>query len=63
MAFDVLRTSSFLSRRALRPAPHSPMPRWQDRLFIRFARSVNDASRYFGTAGGRAVEVGTQIAV
>ncbi|MFL5150676.1 MAG: potassium transporter Kup, partial [Microvirga sp.] len=40
MAFDVMRTSFFLSRRALRPAPHSPMPRWQDRLFIWLARSA-----------------------
>jgi KUP system potassium uptake protein len=63
MAFDVMRTSFFLSRRALRPAPHSPMPRWQDRLFIWLARSANDASRYFGIPSGRAVEVGTQIAV
>jgi KUP system potassium uptake protein len=63
MAFDVMRTSFFLSRRALRPAPHSPMPRWQDRLFIWLARSANDASQYFGIPSGRAVEVGTQITV
>src|SRR3954453_3025020 len=63
MAFDVIRTSFFLARRALRPAPHSPMPRWQDRLFIWLARSANDASRYFGIPSERAVEVGPQIAV
>ena len=63
MAFDVMRTSFVLSRRALRPAPNSPVPRWQDRLFIRLARSANDASQYFGIPSGRAVEVGTQIAV
>jgi len=38
-------------------------PRWQDRLFIWLARSANDASQYFGIPSGRAVEVGTQIAV
>jgi KUP system potassium uptake protein len=32
MSFDVMRTSFFLSRRALRPAQQSPMPRWQDKL-------------------------------
>ena len=63
MGFDVMRTSFFLSRRALRLAPKSEMPRWQERLFIRLARSANDASQYFGIPSGRAVEVGTQVTV
>jgi KUP system potassium uptake protein len=63
MAFDVMRTSFFLSRRALRPAVESKMPRWQHRLFIWLARSANDASQYFGIPSTRAVEVGTQITV
>src|SRR5262249_12764228 len=29
--FDIMSTSFFLSRRALKPAKHSGMPRWQDR--------------------------------
>ena len=32
--FDVMRTSFFLSRRSLKPAAHSPMPGWQDWLFL-----------------------------
>jgi KUP system potassium uptake protein len=63
LAFDVMRTSFFLSRRALRAAPSSEMPRWQERLFIWLARSANDASQYFGIPSGRAVEVGTQVAI
>src|SRR4051794_15523947 len=63
LAFDVMRTSFFLSRRALRPTPTSAMPRWQERLFIWLARSANDASQYFRIPSGRAVEVGTQIAI
>src|ERR1700737_4230574 len=31
--FDIMSTSFFLSRRALKPAAHSGMPRWQDLLF------------------------------
>src|SRR6201999_70973 len=31
--FDIMKTSFFLSRRALKPAAQSGMPRWQDRLF------------------------------
>jgi KUP system potassium uptake protein len=61
--FDIMSTSFFLSRRALRPAPQSGMPRWQDRLFITLARSANDATDYFQIPTGRVVEVGTQVTV
>ena len=37
--FDIMSTSFFLSRRSLKPAAHSGMPRWQDRLFIGLAKS------------------------
>jgi KUP system potassium uptake protein len=63
LKFDVMSTSFFLSRRALRPAPQSKMPRWQDRLFIALARSSDDASKYFRIPSGRAVEIGTQVTI
>jgi len=50
--FDIMSTSFFLSRRALRPAPHSGMP-----------RSANDATDYFQIPTDRVVEVGTQVTV
>jgi KUP system potassium uptake protein len=53
----------FLSRRTLRPAARSGMPRWQDRLFIMIARGANDATDYFQIPTDRVVEVGTQVAV
>jgi KUP system potassium uptake protein len=61
--FDIMSTSFFLSRRALKPAPHSGMPRWQDRLFIGLAKSASDATEFFQIPTGRVVEVGTQVAV
>jgi KUP system potassium uptake protein len=61
--FDIMSTSFFLSRRTLKPAPHSGMPRWQDRLFIALTRSANDATDYFQIPTGRVVEVGTQVTV
>jgi KUP system potassium uptake protein len=61
--FDIMSTSFFLSRRALRPAAHSGMPRWQDRLFIHLARAANDATDYFQIPTGRVVEVGTQVTI
>jgi KUP system potassium uptake protein len=61
--FDIMSTSFFLSRRTLRPAASSCMPRWQDRLFIGLARSANDATDYFQIPTERVVEVGTQVAI
>jgi KUP system potassium uptake protein len=61
--FDIMSTSFFLSRRALKPAAHSGMPRWQDRLFIGLTRVANDATDYFQIPTGRVVEVGTQVTI
>jgi len=61
--FDIMSTSFFLSRRALKPAARSGMPPWQDRLFIALARAANDATDYFQIPTGRVVEVGTQVTI
>ncbi len=61
--FDIMSTSFFLSRRALKPAAHSGMPRWQDRLYIWLARSASDATDFFQIPTGRVVEVGTQVTI
>ena len=61
--FDIMSTSFFLSRRALKPSAHSGMPSWQDRLFIGLAKSASDATDFFQIPTGRVVEVGTQVTV
>jgi KUP system potassium uptake protein len=61
--FDIMATSFFLSRRALKPAAHSGMPRWQDHLFIALAKSASDATNFFHIPTGRVVEVGTQVTI
>ncbi len=61
--FDIMSTSFFLSRRSLKPAAKSGMPRWQDRLFIMLTRVANDATDYFQIPTGRVVEVGTQVTI
>ena len=61
--FDIMSTSFFLSRRTLRPAETSGMPRWQDHLFIALARTANDATDYFQVPTERVVEVGTQVKI
>jgi KUP system potassium uptake protein len=62
-SFDIMSTSFFLSRRSLKPAAHSGMPRWQDHLFIWLAKSASDATDFFQIPTGRVVEVGTQVTV
>jgi KUP system potassium uptake protein len=61
--FDIMKTSFFLSRRALKPSPHSGMPHWQDHLFVGLARTANDATAYFQIPSERVVEIGTQVTV
>jgi KUP system potassium uptake protein len=63
LQFDIMSTSFLLSRRALKPAPASRMPRWQDRLFIAMTRSANDATDYFQIPTDRVVEIGTQLTI
>ena len=62
--FDIMSTSFFLSRRLLKPAARSGMPRWQDRLFIMLSRTANDATDYFqipDRAGGRGRNAGDDL--
>jgi len=61
--FDIMSTSFFLSRRALKPSPQSGMPLWQDRLYIALAKSSSDATDFFSIPTGRVVEVGMQVTV
>jgi KUP system potassium uptake protein len=61
--FDIMSTSFFLSRRSLKPAVHSGMPRWQDRFFVRLARGADDATTYFQIPTERVVEIGTQVTI
>jgi KUP system potassium uptake protein len=60
---DVMQTSFFLSRRALKPSPDSPLPKWENYLFIQLARFGDDAASYFSLPTDRVVEIGTQITV
>lgn len=61
--FDIMSTSFFLSRRAIKVAAHSGMPKWQDQLFIGLAKSATDATDFFQIPTGRVMEVGTQVTV
>jgi KUP system potassium uptake protein len=60
---DVMQTSFFLSRRVLKTAPNSSLPKWEDQLFVNLARFSDDAASYFSLPTDRVVEVGTQVSI
>lgn len=60
---DFPATSFFLSRRSLKPTSKTPMPHWQELLFIKLSAQADDASEYFQIPPDRVVEIGTQIQV
>jgi KUP system potassium uptake protein len=63
LAFDIMSTSFFLSRRSLKASAHSGMPVWQDKLFIALAGAADSATDYFHIPAERAVEIGAQVTI
>ena len=63
LAFDVMTTSFFVSRRSIMPSSRSGMPLWQDYLFIFLARNAADATEFFHIPVSRVVELGNQVTV
>lgn len=61
--FDIMTTSFFLSRRALKATANPDMRMWQKRLFVGLARNASDAAAFFHIPTGRAVEIGTQVII
>jgi KUP system potassium uptake protein len=61
--FDIMATSFFVSRRSLKLAVKSEMPRWQDQIFIALARSASNATDFFQIPTGRVVEIGMQVTI
>jgi KUP system potassium uptake protein len=63
LAFDIMSTSFFMSRRSLKASPHSGMPTWQDKVFIALAGSADSATDYFHIPAERVVEIGAQVTI
>jgi KUP system potassium uptake protein len=63
LAFDIMSTSFFMSRRSLKASPHSGMPVWQDKMFIALASSADSATDYFHIPAERVVEIGAQVTI
>ncbi len=60
---DIGSTSFFVSRRKLKEAAGSCLPRWQERLFIKVSGFAQDATEYFRIPSDRVVEIGTQVSI
>lgn len=58
---DIMSTSYFVSRRALKPSRAGGPSAWLDRAFIWLSRNASDATEYFRIPTGRVVEIGTQV--
>jgi KUP system potassium uptake protein len=63
LKFDIMSTSFFVGRRTVKPAAHSGMPLWQDRLYIALARQAANATDFFSIPSDRVVELGAQVTV
>jgi KUP system potassium uptake protein len=63
LAFDIMSTSFFMSRRSIKASAHSGMPIWQDKVFIALASSADSATDYFHIPAERVVEIGAQVTV
>jgi KUP system potassium uptake protein len=63
LALEMMSTSYFLSRRALRASQSGGMPLWQDQLFIGMTKAASDASSFYRLPSNRVLELGQQFVV
>jgi KUP system potassium uptake protein len=63
LQIDTLKTSFFVSRRALVANAQGGMPHWQGLLYIWLTRNSTVASEFFHIPSARVVELGAQLAI
>lgn len=59
--FDIMNTSYFLNRRALRLGKVTAMPRWFSRLYVGLYRTASEPTNFYRLPSNRVVELGQQI--
>jgi KUP system potassium uptake protein len=66
-AFDLdpMRTSYFLSRETVAPAPNedAAMAQWRKRLFAAMVRNAGNAADYFSLPTNRVIELGSKVEI
>lgn len=64
LKFDIMSTSFFIGRRALRASQRrGEMPAWQDHLFIALSRQAADVTEHFHIPADRSIELGSQVSI
>ena len=63
VAFDMMSTSFFISRRNVMASKQYGLPLWKDRVYIALTNLASDPAEYFHIPLSRVVELGTQITV
>ena len=61
--FNMLKTSYVLSRRRIKQAQGSELPKWQDNYFVSLSRLSANAADYFQIPIDQSVEIGHQYLV
>ncbi|TWI38036.1 potassium transporter Kup [Paracoccus sulfuroxidans] len=59
--FDIMNTSYFLNRRALRLGKATAMHRWLSRLYVGLYRTASEPTNFYRLPSNRVVELGQQI--
>ena len=61
LAFDLAKTTFFLSRETIIPTPSPGMVMWLRRLFAIMSRNAQHATTFFRLPADRVVELGMQV--
>lgn len=61
LAFDLAKTTFFLSRETIIPTPSPGMAMWRRRLFALMSRNAQHATTFFRLPADRVVELGMQV--
>jgi KUP system potassium uptake protein len=63
LPLDIMKTSFFVSRRALVANTKGGLPRLQGLLYVWLTRNATVASEFFHIPASRVVELGAQVAI
>ncbi|RTZ48022.1 potassium transporter Kup [Candidimonas sp. SYP-B2681] len=63
LAFDMMRTSFFISRQNVIPTTGGGMADWREAFFALMSRNARDAADYYQIPSNRVIELGTQVEI
>ena len=63
LAFELERTSFFLSRETYKRTGGAGLNTWQEWLFVQLLKTASDAAGFFNLPPGRVDELGAQVEI